>query len=86
MKPSKDPITLLLHVPIWSPYIASSIVPITLLYHKPSLYPTFVPSSNKNTNQRQVPSKNPSEFQYIVPSLEHYDNNIFIISHVTFVR
>ena len=62
MNTSKDPITLLLNVPIGIPYKAPSIVPITLPYYKPISYPTFVPSSNPTTNQSQVPRKNPQNF------------------------
>ena len=72
--------------PIGSTYTALIIVPITLPSHKPTSYPTCVPGSNLTTNQSQVPNKKPSEFQSIVPSLEHYDNNSFIISHINFVR
>ena len=85
IKPSKDPITLLSHVQIGIPYKAPSFVPITLPPQKPSSDPTCVPGSNPTTNQSQVPIKKPLEFQYIVPSLELYDNNNFIISNVTFV-
>ena len=75
MKPFKDHITLLSHVPIGIPYTAPSIVPITLPSQKPISDPTFVPSSNPTTHQSQVPRKKTSEFQYIVSSLEHYDKN-----------
>ena len=86
MKPSKDPITLPSHVQIGIPYTAPSIVSITLPSQKPSSDPTFFPSWNPTTNQIQAPSKKTSEFQFIVPSLEHHDNTSYITSHVNFCQ
>ena len=83
MKPLKDHMNLLSHVPILSPYTAPIIFPMTLAYQKPSSDPTFFSSSNPTTHQIQLPIKKISELQSIVPSLEHYDNTSYKPLHVT---